>query len=556
MGIMKRKFQEGVVILYVADGANLMDIDVADDIKEVEIWRDFTMPDTNKSFPNVETLTIKPGVSDIRIPNSLFPNVRYVNSESTAFLSGKYLVETSCEVNTLLNAFCQESGETIDLTGINRSADFAFSGCKAEEMEVCDAITSFHQVHADAFTDSAFSAKPFVNGLKLAGNLVLEIDKTTEDIELPDTPYNFVFLETADISHIKSLTVHHPDALHFMNDAPETIVLKTDKRLAFSDITTLAHHSTSKGYVQNFSIIHPGFKEIDGVVYTKSKKTLVACSISKKYVEVLDGTEEISASAFARCNIEEVVLPDSLKTIGKVAFTDCERLKIVKFGNGLKGIDMFAFFRCRNLKHIDFTSSLKHIHNSAFAASGFKEVDLNEDLESIKSEAFDDLLSSFPIPPFGYDTLEEASAVVRCGEKYLYIPRNISRKAFLYDKIKETIIHYFLDTDAPDYISMLEYSTGDTCRDAVAVAEFCDFGNENAKSHIKQRIRRILPKLLNEKNEKCITKLIMADIIPDDVLEWLWKTANRENMSVVQAYLLEYMKKIQKKITKISVVKS
>lgn len=109
MGIMKRKFQEGVVILYVADGANLMDIDVADDIKEVEIWRDFTMPDTNKSFPNVETLTIKPGVSDIRIPNSLFPNVRYVNSESTAFLSGKYLVETSCEVNTLLNAFCQES---------------------------------------------------------------------------------------------------------------------------------------------------------------------------------------------------------------------------------------------------------------------------------------------------------------------------------------------------------------------------------------------------------------------------------------------------------------
>ena len=113
--------------------------------------------------------------------------------------------------------------------------------------------------------------------------------------------------------------------------------------------------------------------------------------------------------------------------------------------------------------------------------------------------------------PFGYDTLEEASAVVRCGEKYLYIPRNISRKAFLYDKIKETIIHYFLDTDAPDYISMLEYSTGDTCRDAVAVAEFCDFGNENAKSHIKQRIRRILPKLLNEKNEKCITKLIMAD---------------------------------------------
>lgn len=70
-------------------------------------------------------------------------------------------------------------------------------------MAVCDSIASFRQVHTDAFTNSSFSAKPFVNGLKLAGNLVLEVDKTAEDIELPDTPYNFVFLETADVSHVK-----------------------------------------------------------------------------------------------------------------------------------------------------------------------------------------------------------------------------------------------------------------------------------------------------------------------------------------------------------------
>lgn len=62
-----------------------MDIDVADNIKEVEIWRDFTMPDTNKSFPNVKKLTIKPGVTNISIPNSLFPNVKRVNSESNVF---------------------------------------------------------------------------------------------------------------------------------------------------------------------------------------------------------------------------------------------------------------------------------------------------------------------------------------------------------------------------------------------------------------------------------------------------------------------------------------
>ena len=79
------------------------------------------------------------------------------------------------------------------------------------------------------------------------------------------------------------------------------------------------------------------------------------------------------------------------------------------------------------------------------------------------------------------------------------------------------------------------------CRDAFAVAEFSDFGNENAKNHIKKYVKRILPILIDEKNEECISKLIMANIIPDDVLEKLWGTADRENMSVVQAYLLEYI---------------
>lgn len=583
--LIKKEIQKGV-ILYVGsaigmkDNKIVMDIDVADNVKEVEIWHDFRMPDINKSFPNVEKLIIKEYVIDINIPNSLFPNVKYVESENEAFLSGKYLVGTFYRSNTLFNTFCQKPGEVIDITRIDGIANFAFSGCKADEMVVCDSITSFHQVSANAFVDSAFSAKPFVNGLKLAGALVLEVDKTAESIELPDTPYNYVFLETADMSHVKKLTVHHPDAsnkLCFKNDIPETIVLKTDKELTFSDIAALAHHSTSKGSLQNFSIIHPDFEEIDGVVYTKDRKTLVACSMSKKYVEVLDGTEAISINAFTQCNIEEVILPDSLKTAGEMAFADCEMLKNVKFGNGLKVIGRSAFAWCHSLKHIDFPPSLECIDICAFFGSALKEADLNEGLKSFESEAFGDtpikelcipssieklncnsitinirklklstmpkdLLSSFSKQSFGYRTLKETYVVVECGKKYLYMPRDISlNTSCLCDEIEEKIRHYFFDIDAPGYISLLEYSTTNTCRDAVAVEEFCDFGNEDAKKHIKKHIGRILPMLLDEKNEECISTLIMANIISDDTLEELRETANQKNMLTVQAYLLEHM---------------
>lgn len=586
MDMIKKEIQKGV-ILYVGsaigmkDNKIVMDIDVADNVKEVEIWHDFRMPDTNKSFPNVEKLIIKEYVIDINIPNSLFPNVKYVESENEAFLSGKYLVGTFYRSNTLFNTFCQKPGEVIDITRIDGIANFAFSGCKADEMVVCDSITSFHQVSANAFVDSAFSAKPFVNGLKLAGNLVLEVDKTAENIELPDTPYNFVFLETADMSHVKKLTVHHPDAsnkLCFKNDVPETIVLKTDKELDFSDIEVLAHHSTSKGCLQNFSIIHPNFEEIDGVVYTKDKKTLVACSMSKKHVKVLDGTEVISINAFTQCKIEEVIFPASLKIIDEMAFTDCEMLKSVKFGNGLKAIGRSAFAWCRSLKHVALPSSLEHISRCAFFGSGLKDINLNEGLKSFEAEAFSytqikelyipssvermnydsitanikklrfstipkNLLSSFSISmqSFEYNTLEEACVVMECNKKHLYMPRSIALDAScLVDEIEEKIRHYFFDINVSN-VSLLEYSVTNTCRDAVAVAEFCDFGNKDAKKHIKKHIGRILPMLLNEKNEECISTLIMANIIPDDTLEELRETANQKNMLTVQAYLLEHM---------------
>lgn len=158
----------------------------------------------------------------------------------------------------------------------------------------------------------------------------------------------------------------------FKNDVPETIVLKTDKELDFSDIAVLAHHSTSKGCLQNFSIIHPNFEEIDGVVYTKDKKTLVACSMSKKHVKVLDGTEVISINAFTQCKIEEVIFPASLKIIDEMAFTDCEMLKSVKFGNGLKAIGRSAFAWCRSLKHVALPSSLEHISRCAFLVLDLK----------------------------------------------------------------------------------------------------------------------------------------------------------------------------------------
>ena len=90
-----------------------------------------------------------------------------------------------------------------------------------------------------------------------------------------------------------------------------------------------------------------------------------------------------SFGAFRQCsNLEFVILPDTLITIGQEAFNGCSKLKSINFVNSIEIIEKYAFLSCKNLK-IDNLSlpNLKSLGNGAF---GFCEKLINvEDLGSI-----------------------------------------------------------------------------------------------------------------------------------------------------------------------------
>lgn len=52
---------------------------------------------------------------------------------------------------------------------------------------------------------------------------------------------------------------------------------------------------------------------------------------------------------FVRCGIEEITLPDGLKTIPPFAFKDCKNLRKVVCGKGLRKVYSWAFGGCDNL---------------------------------------------------------------------------------------------------------------------------------------------------------------------------------------------------------------
>ena len=64
----KRSYQKGVIFL-CNENEEALDIEVEPGIKDVEIHFNLLMPESKKSFPDVQELTICEDVTDIKIPN-------------------------------------------------------------------------------------------------------------------------------------------------------------------------------------------------------------------------------------------------------------------------------------------------------------------------------------------------------------------------------------------------------------------------------------------------------------------------------------------------------
>ena len=122
------------------------------------------------------------------------------------------------------------------------------------------------------------------------------------------------------------------------------------------------------------------------------------CYISSEAFKTLKITagETVKSISGSKKNLETLVLADTVKTIGKYAFSNLTKLSSVTFSASLETIGEYAFDGCESLTVFNAPSSLKTIEYSAFANSGLETVTLNEGLESILGK--DNNLNAYPGP--------------------------------------------------------------------------------------------------------------------------------------------------------------
>jgi hypothetical protein len=110
----------------------------------------------------------------------------------------------------------------------------------------------------------------------------------------------------------------------------------------------------------------------------KEGKILRRYNGAEKQVTVPKDILVIGEKAFYNKDIESVVLPETLKTIGASAFRSCSKLSKIDIPNSVETIERDAFEFCIGLKEIRFPEGLKTMGDQAFAnCSAVEQMDLS-----------------------------------------------------------------------------------------------------------------------------------------------------------------------------------
>ncbi len=136
---------------------------------------------------------------------------------------------------------------------------------------------------------------------------------------------------------------------------------------------------------------NPLYCASDGILYSKDNTSLIKlpeqCGTT---VSVPQGVTRIEVYA-AEMNgaLECLKLPNTLKTIEKYAFYDCEKLKQVTLG-GVKTIENSAFAECTALERIRIPRSCTRLGENAFSDAGLTQLHLplNGSLKTLETGVF------------------------------------------------------------------------------------------------------------------------------------------------------------------------
>ncbi|MBP5373133.1 MAG: leucine-rich repeat protein, partial [Clostridia bacterium] len=335
-------------------------------------------------------------------------SIRYIDDQAFSGRSEITEVVIPDSVSTIgQNAFtgCTELRKVTLGKALTDIKDYAFLGCsKLESIEIPDTLTTLGRDVFDGCDGLIYNEYGGANYLGNEAN-----------------PYLALVCVKGGTSYldINTRTKVVADYLLLGNEEVETLIIPDGLDLIGSgafesdsliSVTLPVRHLTLSNFfsVRTF-IITSGDKIGDYEFYTRSNVENVVlpdtvtsigmrafsdCS-SLKSVEFSNSVVDIGTYAFYDCaSLKSVFLPSSLETIGANAFYGCASLESVEFSNSVVDIGIYAFYGCTSLESVFLPSSLETIGASTFyGCASLESVFLPSSLKTIGANAFYDCTS-------------------------------------------------------------------------------------------------------------------------------------------------------------------
>lgn len=133
------------------------------------------------------------------------------------------------------------------------------------------------------------------------------------------------------------------------------------------------------------------YKHKNGLLYSDDGKTLVGIdSESTEFTgRVPYGAHIISADAFAGCNVKEISIPDSVKSLPDALFENLTEVETVKLPDSLGELPPYLFSGCASLKKVRLPAEVTAFPEGLFnECESLQEIPFKENIQELPENVF------------------------------------------------------------------------------------------------------------------------------------------------------------------------
>ena len=285
----------------------------------------------------------------------------------------------------------------------------AFFGCKSlKSVTIPDSVTS---IGDDAFHDcSSLQSVTIPDSVKSIGRSVFSSCYSLHSVTIPDSVTSIGDSAFYDCTSLHSVTI--PDSVTSIGDwaFSECSSLQS---ITIPDSVTSIGYSAFYGCSSLQSVTIPDsvtiikgnpfsncparvinhsnhFTIFECNLYTSDRRKLISYLSKGENFIIPDSVTSIGGMAFCRCSsLHSVTIPDSVTSIGDGAFTGCESLQSVTIPDSVTSIGDSAFSVCKSLQSVTIPDSVTSIGDGAFwDCESLQSVTIPDSVISIGDGAF------------------------------------------------------------------------------------------------------------------------------------------------------------------------